>query len=947
MPATDLLRPSRDGDQFHYYWAARRSLQLLLPDTALTELVVESSGDASPDDASEQVIDLTEHWEAGHSPQVVYRQLKHSTLRADVPWTASFLKRTVIGFSQRYARLRADRSPLASACEFVFLTNRPAAPAVTDALDGLRAGQVPNDAASLLRGAVAEELDDEAAADFFSRLRLDTEGPGLLRLTHLFRTDIATVLPGTSGSEDVLLKEMIARRATSLQGRDPRVTKETVLAELGTSADQLLPAPSDLDPPRGLIETEQIGELVGTVASAQGTPVLIHAAGGVGKTVLAQSLNQHLPAGSISLVYDCFAKGGYRRSSTPRHQHAQAYVQISNELAARGLCRPLVPSPTATAQDYSRALMDRLSTASAALAATHPGGLLTIVVDAADNAVMVADERAERAFVPDLIREVSPPNVRFVFLCRTERRHLLNPPPQCRQARLLGFGAAETATHLAQRWQGVGANDAAEFHRRTAGNPRVQALVIATAPTLDDALRSLGEPKVADQAVFDHLLERRVAAAKDAHGDPAQIDGLCRALATLRPRIPIRVLAALAACEPDLIHSFASDLGRPLLIDGDAVQFRDEPSETWFRSQHRPAGADLSAFIGVLAPLAEADAYAATALPQLLYEARRTEDLVSLALSSRALPAGSDLERHEIARQRAHFALKAALREGRDLDAARLAVRAGHLAAGQGRRVKLIVENPDLAARFLDQQVVEDLVATRALAGSWPGSHLHHDGALLSTAAGQSDNARSRLRSATEWMVAHVRRAHELSNQHDVDDSDITALAWGLLNTNGPDASAEFLARWTPPDVARVCGEAVATRLVDAGRTEELEALALSPKATKHLQLAVAAAAHDGNVLLGKRSSAALAAMLVRHRKIIAVDDRHPNPLLRPVLWTVAMGLRHQVMKRQQALRILGLYLPDGLGHAAGASHNRSTETLLLAFAVRALLSPDPPVMLG
>jgi hypothetical protein len=37
-----------------------------------------------------------------------------------------------------------------------------------------------------------------------------------------------------------------------------------------------------------------------------------------------------------------------------------------------------------------------------------------------------------------------------------------------------------------------------------------------------------------------------------------------------------------------LVRSFAADLNGSLLADGDTLQFLNEPTETWFRSQFRP-----------------------------------------------------------------------------------------------------------------------------------------------------------------------------------------------------------------------------------------------------------------------------------------------------------------------------------------------------------------------
>jgi hypothetical protein len=62
MSDTDTLRASRDGDRFHYRWAARQAPQLLGPDTDLKLITVEG---VSPQDTQgqdgEQVIDLAEY----------------------------------------------------------------------------------------------------------------------------------------------------------------------------------------------------------------------------------------------------------------------------------------------------------------------------------------------------------------------------------------------------------------------------------------------------------------------------------------------------------------------------------------------------------------------------------------------------------------------------------------------------------------------------------------------------------------------------------------------------------------------------------------------------------------------------------------------------------------------------------------------------------------------
>lgn len=940
MTGTDLLRASRDGDQFHYHWAARQSLKLLLPGTKLTAIAVEgvSLNDTDGDDGGE-VIDIAEYYGAASlrdADRVIYRQLKHSTVRADEEWTVSGLSKTVAGFAEKFRQIKAELPGVEEKVRFDFLSNRPIRSSVTEAIEQIasRAAVPKHPHEDRYLRQYAGFVDDPAGeAAFFSRLSADPTAPGLLSLAGLFQLDLAGFLPGSPDVEHVLLREMVTRRATSLE-TDNLIVKSTVLTALRTPPDQILPAPNLIAATGHPITTAQLHRIVEQVARTAGRPVIVHAAGGVGKSVFATQIGHHLPPGSLALVYDCFGNGGYRAASTPRHQHRQALVQLSNELAARTLCHPLLPSPTAQRDEYCRAFAARVRAAAQHLSAASPGALLALVIDAADNAALYANDLGERAFAPDLLRESYPDNVRLITLCRTERVDLLDPPPQTLRLQLEGFGTRETKRHLQAAYGTVSDAQVEEFHRRTGGNPRVQAQAIASAPGIDACLASLGEVTGRDGTVLDGLLQQQVDGCKDAHhGAVGEIDRLCEALAALRPQIPVAVLSQLCRVPPALVHSFAADLGRGLLVDGETLQFRDEPTETWFRSTFRPTGAALERFIERLLPLAEREPYVAASLPQLLWEAGRVDMLVALALDDAALPRDNNLEQREIAQQRAQYALKATLRDGREADAARLALKAGNLAAGHTRRRALLRGNTDLAGAFLDPHTVEEIVATRGLAGSWPGSNLHYEGAMLSAANGQRGQARSRLRSAEEWLLAWVRLPHEDTTRQ-VRDADVAEIGFGLLNTDGVSACARHLARWRPKQTAFAAGLIIANRLADTGRVAELETLGRAAQGVKHLQLAVACAAWDANLICSRPVAQALVSMLRRQRKPVRFAGRGyaagDYVELKAVAWIVAMGLRHKLLPPEQAERILRRQLPTSVGPGAGSRLADETTTLLL-----------------
>jgi hypothetical protein len=592
VTSTDLVRSSRDGDHFHYYWAARQCLKLLLPGSGLAAVSIEGSspqdpgaadkqaaddGDDDDDDdpTGEYVVDIAEYYgdvAPERASKVIYRQLKHSTEHADQAWTVSGLKKTLKGFGRRFSTL-GDVSPgLRERVSFEFVSNRPVDDTVLRALSDIGQGASPASpkTAGYIRTYLG--LSDDLARQFCQQFKVDTRAPGLLQLAHLFQQDVGALLPGAPNDAPLRLKEDIARRATSL-GPDPVVTAGAVLAALGASRDQLLPAPSLLQTPETVVPVSHAAEIARRLASSSG-PVVVHAAGGVGKSVLASQLPGFLPGGSVYLVYDCFALGGYRRSSSPRHEHRQGYVQLANELAGAGLCDPLVPGGTPSASDYSRAFMARVRAAAESLAAQAPGALLVLAIDAADNAVIAAGERdTGRSFVVDLLREEMAPNARVVEFCRTERVGMLEPPPGTVRLQLDGFTLEQSRQHLESRFGPVQPGDAREFHRRTGGNARVQDQVMRGSATSGECLTRLGEVSGSDVTTVDDLLARLV---DDViyHSGPehaAGIRAMCQALALLRPRIPVDVLVSLCGVPASLVRSFAADLGGSLLADGDAL----------------------------------------------------------------------------------------------------------------------------------------------------------------------------------------------------------------------------------------------------------------------------------------------------------------------------------------------------------------------------------------
>jgi len=601
MPPTNLVRTSRDGDQFHYIWAARRCLLLLRPDADLEAITIEgaspsevASGESST--TGDELIDVAEYYgseDIEHATLIRYIQTKHSTVRNDNAWAPSELERTLSGFAERYKVLqqRLGTEDLDSKLEFWFVSNRPINASFLEVIRGAASGTPTRDTSNLKKLERFTGLSGTALSRFCRLLRLEDDQEGLWDQRNLLAQDISCYLPGDDVDAPVQLKELVTRKALSESKDNPRITRMDVLRALKTSWERLFPAPCVIKDLEYAVPREQETDFIQAIIEAEGVPIIVHAAAGVGKTVFATRIKLRLPTGSSGVLYDCYGNGQYRSATGYRHRHKDALVQIANELASRGLCHPLIPSPHADSSDYMKAFIYRLRQSIASLRSKNAQALLCIIVDAADNAQMAAEEIGEaRSFVRDLLREQLPNGVRLVALCRTHRRHHLDPPPDTLQLELQPFSRDETAVHLRQSFPEATEQDVDEFRRLSFQNPRVQAMALSREAPLNDILRALGpNPTTVDDTIRS-LLDKSIARLHDAAGatEKRQIDRICAGLAILRPLIPLPVLASISGVDEAAIKSFALDLGRPLLIAADTVQFVDEPAESWFRERFKP-----------------------------------------------------------------------------------------------------------------------------------------------------------------------------------------------------------------------------------------------------------------------------------------------------------------------------------------------------------------------
>ena len=551
-PHADLVRPSRDGDQFHYSWAARRALRMLHPDSALVAVTVEgvAPGEDIEVAAGLDVIDVAEYHgstDLGCASRVTYLQLKHSTRQGDKPWPVSGLEPTLRKFAERYAELVdcLGREDVSKRFFFVFETNRPIAKEVTESIEAIEAGTAGADSAKFAKSI---GLTGNMLRDFIAQLTLHARTPDYLEQRRLLASDLSAYLPDSDRDAPLQLKDLVTRKATSEFATNPSITRHDVLRAIGASEHELYPAPSLIELPAELVDRVQLPDLVAAIVS-EPRVVIIQAEGGVGKSVLATRIGSHLPAGSLSLVYDCFGNGAYRSFSGHRHRPKDGLVQLANELASRSLCDPLIPTTKADDKAYTRAFVARLEQASVSIKERDPAALICLVIDAADNAETAAREAHDGpSFARVLLRETLPSNVRLVLTARTHRVELLDPSPTARRIDLRHFSWEESALNLRAAFPAASIRDIDEFHRLTSFNPRVQATALASGGDLSSVLTGLGPEPQTVQYSIARLLEFAVAKIRyeTPEAEQAQFDRVCEALATLRPFVPLAIVALTA-----------------------------------------------------------------------------------------------------------------------------------------------------------------------------------------------------------------------------------------------------------------------------------------------------------------------------------------------------------------------------------------------------------------
>lgn len=731
----DKVRASRDGHFYHETWAARVALGLLYPSTTLRAIAIEGfsiEDESSMSSAAVEIADLVRYrgtTNISSASSIEVLQFKYSIASEAVGMRAFDIKKTLQKFAKTDAvfigQVGIDR--VEAVVRYEIVTNRPFSPAFIAAFHGLSQAQS-------LEGDAADQANyiKNALSNMGDRL------PSLLKRIALTgtqgtlaeaRATLSRRLADWSTPNDPLtrlkladLRDLVREKAGSQGKHNNLIDRVAVLACLGVDDERdLFPTPAALPTVPKVIERPVIDELIAKIQEG-GAPLLVDAPGGMGKTVLIQSLAQKLSAANAVVLFDCYGGGSWRDPADGRHLPEKALPHIANLLAVRGLCDILIPGPPGP--DLVRAFRRRLENAVISLRHTDQTASVFLMLDAIDHAALQAKATRSDSFAHILLESLSITPIEGVSViasCRTERRELACHDATCRRFEVPALSEAE-ASALARVYQtDVTLAEIADLRACSGDNPRVLvALLTAGRPYSAHNLGVSDDPRdtLLDTLIWDRL-KKAIAEAQNRGSTPAELHAMLAALAMLPPPVPLAELAAAQGLPAAAVSSFASDLHPLIAQSPHGLIFADEPTETLIQ---RKAQNDIEAREAVVKHLTarqEESNYAARALPAVLTSLRRTDDLIQLAFEDR-LPhtATSRVAKRAIRLSRLVAALTACAQEQRADDLTRLLLEASRVAGAHERSDHFLQEHPDLVAISEDAEALRRLLETRT---SWPG----------------------------------------------------------------------------------------------------------------------------------------------------------------------------------------------------------------------------------
>lgn len=761
----DTVRASRAGHIFHERWAARRALQLVFPKDNLFAIAVEglsSTETAKPGDKAEEVADLVLYYGSGDnftaSDRLETVQFKYK-LRPDEV-TASFLRKTIQKFCATIVGYEKDftAADVDAKAAFIFVTNASFAPDLWEALAALQSG-VP--ATSRGAGRQVSYLTAICAKSgvpdpkrLFSRVEFRAAERNLQGQSSALRRTLTDWSAGADSQAKLRLHDLqdlvLKKAGPSGQGKN-LIRREDILDALDCEPEDLFPADTRFIDVGEVVERTEL-DTVGAKVAQLSVPIVVHAEGGVGKTVFVQSLAARLSNEFEVVVFDCFGGGAYRSEEHSRHLPSVGIIQIVNELASRGLCDLLLPSENNNRR-LLKAARKRFSQAATAIVTQSKKRGLLIIIDAADNAQLEADYRREDAFPKLLLSMLDHEpidGVKLVLTARSHRKDTVIGRARVQPFELGPFTEPEARQFLEARRPTISEVEFATALSRSSRNARVLDYLMTTWDT-----NVAGTAPSTPITVKEIIAQQCAKIVNDLHiaGWPEnEVREFFVALSLLPPPIPLDDLAGALGWPAAQVNTAASDLAPMLELTPHGAIFRDEPTETYVRETYSNEVDAQRVIADRLLASQTSSSYAAEALPHFLVVINDSDRAFALADSS-SFPSvvQSEFGRRRLSLARLRAAFRLAVAAG-DFDRVlNLTMRLAQVATANMRGDEFIRRSPALAVKLGDPDAQRRLFADRS---GWRGARSGRLTVSYSF-AGAAEEAMIQRESTIRWINWH------------------------------------------------------------------------------------------------------------------------------------------------------------------------------------------------
>ena len=837
-------------------WALYKALALLDSDSRLVALTVEGIRAEDENGTSSDTwdgVDCALYYgdDLDHIDRIEIVQLKYSAANPSLNWTIPRLvkdgnKSIIRKLGKAFDALSNEHQDLFESDNLIvrLVSNQPVSDELQEAVSSQEQSGNDVDISSGVRNArdsliQASSLSQEKSEAFLKAMDLSECGSAS-RFAVEERV-LSTVSGWTEDGARTAVNDLMRfiRQAMMPESKGQRITRHLILVHFGFSDHRsLFPCPSEINEIQQPVQREISGTIARKILDGV-QHICLHGGAGCGKTTAIQEIRGLLPPESIVIAFDCYGSGRYKDSDAYRHRPRDAFLQLSNELAAT-LHTPLLITRSRDI-DYPRVFKQRLEKAAEVIAAKSHKALMVIVVDAADNSITAASNREpkEQSFIHDFMALGElPSNVRFIVTTRTAGLVTLRPPERFDKYEISGFSREDTGKHVLTRQENVPELWIDDFHYLSGGNPRVQKYAFDYGG--DNTEKVLGYLRPHGKSL-NQIFEERFTETRGRTGNDSDITIFCTGIIALPRPIPVAHLAQVVGLNEELIRDLCMDLHPGIYLDNDFIEFADEDFENFIRSNAVDNLDSIQiAIADHFSDQYQQDTYAATHVAAALLKAGRREKIITL-VNTEPVPVviQDPVLKQEVQLQRFRIAMKVCRGAGNVSDAL-LTILSGTEAMSTDEIIKeMLFENLDLAACFA-QESLRKLVLREPKEIKKHGPVLCH---LMAVNArdGNDIEVREGIRQFNAWInkrqeLLDERQARQPERRHrawDISITDITASIEAVLRIDGPEVAISHVLAWRPRTIALDVALILAPRLIASGDYALIEACLQDTRVSK------------------------------------------------------------------------------------------------------------------